>query len=119
MGAKILRILSAGVLLLGVTAAEAQYAASIRGVVHDHEGRPMPGAVVTLSHPTSPAVRVAVTDLRGEYAIRGLEPDTAYVVHVTYPGFRKQKLQTRAYAAVQGPTIVRLTPRRTTLIAAR
>ena len=101
-------------LVLGLApTADAQYVAAVRGVIYDAVGRPTPGVVVTLTHPTRPVVRVAVTDLRGEYVIRGLEPGAAYVVRVTHPKFRKQRLEARAYAAVHEPTPVRLEPRRT------
>ncbi len=108
------RIASAVVLVLGLAVtADAQYAAAVRGVIHDAKGRPAPGVVVTLSHPTTPVIRVALTDLRGEYVIRGLEPGVEYVVQVTHPNYRKERLEARAYAAVQEPTRVQLTPRRT------
>jgi hypothetical protein len=106
---------AAAVLALGLaTAADAQYTAAIRGVVHDTTGRPTPGVVVTVTHPTEPVVRVAVTNLRGEYVINWLEPGRGYIVHVTHPNFRKQRLEARAAAAIQEPTEVRLKPRRTT-----
>ena len=114
MRVTVARILSALILVLGLGAgADAQYAAAVRGVIHDANGRPAPGAVVTLSHPTAPVIRVAVTDLKGEYVIRGLEPGVEYVVHVTHPNFRKERLAARAHAAVQEPTRVQLKPRRT------
>jgi protocatechuate 3,4-dioxygenase beta subunit len=112
------RIILAAILVLGLaTAADAQYDATVRGLVRDASGRPTPGAVVTISHPTMPVVRVAVTDLGGQYVIHGLEPGAAYVVHVTHPNFRKQKLEARAYATVQDPTTVHLKARRTTIAA--
>jgi len=108
------RIVSAAILVLGLGGtADAQYGAAVRGVIHDAKGRPAPGVVVTLSHPTVPVVRVAVTDLKGEYVIRGLEPGVEYVVDLTHPNYRKERLEARAYAAVQEPTQVRLKPRRT------
>jgi hypothetical protein len=111
------RIASAVVLVLGLAVtADAQYSAAVRGVIHDAKGRPAPGVVVTLSHPTAPVIRVAVTDLQGEYVIRGLEPGVEYVVHVTHPNYRKERLEARAYAAVQEPTRVQLKPRRTAAV---
>jgi Carboxypeptidase regulatory-like domain len=117
MRAIILRIASAAMLVLGLAAtADAQYSAAVRGIIHDAKGRPAPGVVVTLSHPTTRVIRVALTDLRGEYVIRGLEPGVEYVVHVTHPNYRKERLEARAYAAVQEPTRVQLKPRRTAAV---
>ena len=114
MRAMLVRIASAVVLVLGLAVtADAQYSAAVRGVVHDAKGRPAQGVVVTLSHPTTPLIRVAVTDLRGQYVIKGLEPGVEYIVHVTHPNFRKERLETRAYAAVHEPARVRLKARRT------
>ena len=114
MRAMLVRIASAVVLVLGLAVtADAQYAAAVRGVVHDAKGRPAPGVVVTLSHPTTRVIRVALTDLRGQYVIRGLEPGVEYIVDVTHPNYRKERLEARAYAAVHEPTRVQLKPRRT------
>jgi hypothetical protein len=114
MRTMMIKVASAAILVLGLAGtADAQYSAAVRGVIHDAKGRPAPGVVVTLSHPTPPVIRVAVTDLRGEYVIRGLEPGVEYVVHVTHPNYRKERLAARAYAAVQEPTRVQLKPRRT------
>jgi hypothetical protein len=114
MRTMILRIASAVILVLGLAVtAGAQYSAAVRGVIHDGKGRPAPGVVVTLSHPTGRIIRVAVTDLRGQYVIGGLEPGVEYEVHLTHPNYRKERLETRAYAAVQEPTRVQLKPRRT------
>lgn len=111
------RIASAVVLVLGLAVtADAQYSAAVRGVIHDAKGRPAPGVVVTLSHPTAPVIRVAVTNLRGEYVIRGLEPGVEYVVHVTHPNYRTERLEARAFAAVHEPTRVQLKPRRAALV---
>jgi hypothetical protein len=117
MRATIGRIVSAAILVLGLGAtADAQYGAAVRGVVRDATGRPAPGVVVTLSHPIAPVIRVALTDLRGEYVIRGLEPGVEYVVHVTHPNYRKERLEARAFAAVQEPMRVQLKPRRTAAV---
>ena len=80
------------------------------------KGRPAPGVVVTLSHPTTRLIRVALTDLRGEYEIRGLEPGVEYIVRLTHPNHRNERLETRAYAAVHEPTRVQLKPRRTAMV---
>jgi hypothetical protein len=120
MEARIGRIVPAVILVLGLgSAADAQFSAAIRGVVHDSSGQPTPGAVVTISHPTTPTVRVAVTNLNGEYVVRGLETGVAYRVHVTHPNFKKQRLEARAFALEQDQTTVRLKPRRATAVARR
>ena len=116
MRAIIGRIVSAAILVLGLAAtADAQYSAAVRGVIHDTQGRPAPGVVVTLTDPTTRVIRVALTDLNGEYVIRGLEPGVEYVVRLTHPNYRKERVESRAYAAVQEPTLVQLKPKRTAL----
>ena len=113
MGTMLSRVAAVVILVLGAAAtADAQYGAAIRGVIHDASGQPTPGAVVTVSHPAARLVRVAVTNLRGEYVIRGLEPGAEYVVRVTHPKFKKHRLEARAYAAAERVTPVRLKPRR-------
>ena len=113
MGTMIRRAVLAAALVLGLAAgAYAQYSAAIRGVILDTDGRPTPGVVVTVTHPAEPIVRVAVTNLRGEYVVRGLEPGVEYIVRVAHPKFRKQELEARAHASVHEPTRVQLKPRR-------
>jgi len=104
-------VLLAAFLLLGAAPATAQYSAIIRGVVEDDEGRPMPGAVVTVTHHATRTVRVAITDLRGEYRVSGLQPETPYRVQVFHPRFRKHTLEARAYASVMHVNRVQLIER--------
>jgi hypothetical protein len=107
-------VAAAGALVLALTtASEAQYTATVRGVVQDGNGRRTPGVVVTLTHPTERIIRVAVTNLRGEYEIRGLEPGAEYRVRLTHPNFRTEHVSARAYAATRPAAEVELKPRRT------
>jgi hypothetical protein len=116
MRAKLRSTFAAALFVLGVTAgADAQCLGTIRGIVHDPSGRPTPGAVVTISHPMTKAVRVALTDLHGEYVVTGLLPDTPYIVQISHPRFKRQTVETRAYASTTGMSKVQLTEKRATL----
>lgn len=109
MGTRIRRLFMAAAVVFGfATGAAAQSDPVHRGVVHDHTGAPMPGAVVTIQHPQRTAVRVALTDEWGEYVVGALQPGVRYKVHVSHPKFRETRLQASAGEQV----IVKLKPRR-------
>jgi hypothetical protein len=109
MGTHIRGLLFALMLVAGAEGAAAQDSASIRGVVRDHTGTPLPGAVITLAHPDEAQVRVVITDLEGEYRVDGLEAATEYRLEISHPQFRKRELRIRPGTAA-GETI-RLDPR--------
>ena len=97
--------------MLGMAApAWAQGGGVLKGSVHDVSGAPLPGAVVTVSDPQQMRVRVAITDLRGEYVVEGLERTTEYRVEVSHPKFRKRELQAQPHDGAAEP--ITLEPRR-------
>lgn len=109
MGTYIRGFLFALMLLAGAGGAAALESASIGGVVRDHTGRRLPGAVITVAHPEGAQVRVVITDLEGEYSVDGLDAAAEYRVEISHPEFRKRELRVRpAAAAVE---TVRLDPR--------
>ena len=59
---------------------------SIAGVIEDRSKAVLPGASLTVSSPALIGTKAAVTNERGEYAIRLLPPGI-YVVSATMPGF--------------------------------
>jgi hypothetical protein len=109
MSTRIRLIFAAAAVVFGfVSAAAAQSAPSQRGMVRDHTGTPLPGAVITVQHPEKLAVRVALTDLQGEYSIEPLEGGVEYVVRVSHPRYRGAQLR----ATAGEPLAVNLKPKR-------
>ncbi len=77
---------------LGAQNATTVPAAAISGVVRDaRTGRPVPGAIVLLSHPggTAPLATITrhVTDSQGRYLFQPLPSADGYTVRATKPGF--------------------------------
>ncbi len=76
------------VLTLGTPeTAAAQGTATLQGTVTDSSGGVMPGATVTVTNTGTQAVRTAVTNERGGYAIPGLFAGS-YVIKVELDGFK-------------------------------
>ena len=67
--------------------AAAQNTGTISGTVIDNTAQVVPGATVTLTNEATRDARTAVTDDRGSFAFRALEPAT-YTVRVELTGFR-------------------------------
>lgn len=61
--------------------------AAIRGIVHDPQHRPLPGAQVVLHNSSSTFTTTVVTDANGEFQVNNT-PEGAYIVTVSAPGFR-------------------------------
>jgi hypothetical protein len=82
-------------LTLGPTAVFAQGVQTgiITGTVTSEDGLSMPGATVTVTAPTLQGSRSAVTDVNGNYVIRGLPPGE-YEVSLEMSGMRPRKEQT-------------------------
>lgn len=119
MGNKVALLFAAGLFIFGnATTGAAQPEAVLRGTVQDPRGTPTPGVVVTVEEPQASFVRVALTDLRGEYRIEGLDGETEYLVRARHPQFRETRLKARA-AAHDAPLTVTLKPRRSCLISRR
>jgi len=109
MGIRIRTLLAVAAVVFGFgTTAAAQSNGVLRGLVRDQTGMPMPGVVVTLEHPQEEAVRVVLTDLRGEYKVPDLDRGTRYNVLVSHPQFHKTRLQAEADDRIT----VRLKPKR-------
>lgn len=112
MGTRIRRLAGAAAVVLGVAgsaAAQSAHSGALhRGVVYDQRGAPLPGVVVTLEHPQDKGVRVALTDLWGEYAVADLDRGTRYIVRISHPGFEGTRLK----AAAGDHINVTLKPRR-------
>src|SRR6266853_4937698 len=76
-------------LMLGcLPSARAQVSASIKGIVTDPSGAPVPAATVTTKNTETAAARSAITDDAGRYQIVWLAVGQ-YEVAVTKPGFQE------------------------------
>src|SRR5260370_8747517 len=58
----------------------------VRGIVHDPQHRPIPGALVTLRSKSSASTNSVNTDANGEFSFNAL-PLGDYTVSVSSPGF--------------------------------
>lgn len=93
----ILTFISATFLL---TTANAQYRASIQGVVTDPQGGVVSGATVTLKNLDTNQTLVSTTDANGIYNFNALAP-SKYSLTVEKPGFRKKVLDSLGVIADQ------------------
>jgi len=75
-------------MLSGLPSACAQVSASIKGIVTDPSGAPVPAATVTTKNTETGAARSAITDDAGRYQIVWLAVGQ-YEVAVTKPGFQE------------------------------
>jgi len=75
-------------MLSGLPSARAQVSASIKGIVTDPSGAPVPAATVTTKNTETGAARSAITDDAGRYQIVWLAVGQ-YEVAVTKPGFQE------------------------------
>ena len=82
-------------LALGPTSTFAQGVQTgiITGTVTSEDGLSLPGATVTVTAPTLQGARSAVTDVNGNYVIRGLPPGD-YEASIEMSGMRPRKEQT-------------------------
>jgi outer membrane receptor protein involved in Fe transport len=60
---------------------------AMRGIVHDPQHRPLPGAQVVLHSSGSTISTTVVSDANGEFQVNNM-PEGAYIVTVSAPGFR-------------------------------
>ncbi len=74
------------VLIMGLNAQTAQ-SGSLRGVVTDVEGAPLPGATVTVTGPALMGNEISITGQDGSYRIPVLPPGKDYQVVVELTGF--------------------------------
>lgn len=75
--------------LLGLSAppAAAQATGTVSGTVVDTADRVVPGATITIRNEATATTRTLVTDERGEFTLRAVEPGS-YTVRVELTGFR-------------------------------
>ena len=81
-----------GVLLIFASALQASIFGSIRGLVHDPQHRPIPGAQVTLKSADSDWTKTTTSDDAGEFRFDAV-PLGEYLVTVETPGFAPQRQQ--------------------------
>jgi hypothetical protein len=82
------------------TFVQAQYRASIRGVVTDPTGAVIPGATVTLTDKETNRTLTAISDDSGIYNFSGLPP-SHYTVTVERTGFKKNTIENYTVLAEQ------------------
>jgi hypothetical protein len=115
MAGRIRNLIVALLLVLGIVpVAAAQTGGVLTGVVYDHAGNPVPGAVLTIIDPSQPGTRVAVTDLRGVYFVDRLDYGLEYDVDVSHPRYRKSHLHASANEG-DTPVDISLQPQRNRL----
>jgi outer membrane receptor protein involved in Fe transport len=81
-------------LIMPALAAES---ASLRGVVHDPQHRPLPGAQIVIHGPDATLTRIVPSDADGEFQVHGLQ-EGAYKITVSAPGFLPLDSQVSATA---------------------
>jgi outer membrane receptor protein involved in Fe transport len=92
-------------LLLSLSIAYAQTSpGTIKGVVVDKDGSPLPGATVTLENRAIGVVGLGgVTNAQGEFRIMPVPAGKAYALRVSLPGYQKIEFTIEVYA---GKTVV-------------
>ena len=74
-----------------VTAAHAQFGASLRGTISDPSGAVIPGATVTLTNKETNQVKTSQSDASGIYTFNALAPGS-YSVTAQRQGFKKKEI---------------------------
>ena len=93
-------VLSIACIFLFAVMAQAQYRASIQGVITDQQGAVVPGAKVTLRNLETGQATLAVSDERGIYNFNGLPP-SKFSVTVEKEGFKKKEIESFGINAEQ------------------
>jgi len=88
---KSLSNISGSIVLLAAVAGATIFG-SVRGLVHDPEHRPVPGAQVTIRAQNSQWSQAATTSAMGEVQFNAV-PAGRYLVTVSAPGFKEQSLK--------------------------
>jgi len=88
---KSLSNISGSIVLLAAVAGATIFG-SVRGLVHDPEHRPVPGAQVTIRAQNSHWSQAATTSAMGEFQFNAV-PAGRYLVTVSAPGFKEQSLK--------------------------
>lgn len=89
---------------LGLTSAQAQYRASIHGVVTDPQGAVVPGATITLTDKETNRTLTATSDEAGIYFIGSLPP-SRYMLTIEKAGFKKKVLDNVGVIAEQSNAV--------------
>ena len=95
---RVLSLMALAVLAVGI--AQAQYRASIQGVVTDTQGAVVPGTTVTLTDKQTNRTVSATTDANGVYTFGALPPSN-YTVTAEKSGFKKKTLDNYSPVAEQ------------------
>jgi len=103
---KIPLLLAASLLLViaSISSFAQQGQSSVRGIVTDPKGSPIPGATVTLAAPERNFTRTQVTSSEGQYLFKPIPPGT-YRLDVEMKGFKKSLIAS-LQAQVDTPTDV-------------
>jgi len=78
-------------------------AGTLRGIVHDPQHRPLPGAQVALHGPSSNLIKSVLSDANGEFQVSDV-PEGAYTITVSAQGFRSLE-QPVTVAAGKAPVL--------------
>ena len=100
----VLRAVSAVSILFCVVVAQAQYRASIQGVVTDQQGAVVPGANVTLRNTETGQTIAALSDEKGIFNFNGLPP-SQFSVKVEKAGFKTKEIASFGINAEQANAI--------------
>src|SRR4030095_2838572 len=90
--------------LVSITSFAQQGQSSVRGIVTDPKGSPIPGATVTLADPERNFTRTQVTNADGQYQFKPVPPGT-YRMDVEMKSFKKSLIAS-LQALVDTPTDV-------------
>src|SRR5580692_10318150 len=71
---------------------------TLRGIVHDPQHRPLPGAQIVLRGPDPALSKTVMSDANGEFQVTDL-PEGAYTISVSAQGFRPLDKQVAVTAA--------------------
>lgn len=91
------------VFCLSSIATQALSTATLRGIVHDPQHRPLPGAKILIHNEATHRTRVVRSDENGEFRLDQL-PEGDYLVTVSAPGFTQEQ-QTVALSAPESPIL--------------
>jgi len=94
------RLLASCLLIASVLAADT---GALRGIVHDPQHRPLPGAQIVLRGPSSTFTKTVMSDANGEFQMNDL-PVGTYTIAVAARGFRAAEQQVTVTVG-RGPVV--------------
>jgi len=86
-GEKAFLVLVLGLAMVCALNAQSRQTGSLRGVVTDSDGAPLPGVTITVTGPALMGSESAVTNTDGAYRIPVVPPGSDYVIVAELPGF--------------------------------